>query len=212
MADTKETVASQALARLGEPSISSFVADDDVAEKVNLLYETTILALLSQHDWTFATTRVDLSVDAAGTPTNKWTRGFLMPVLKTDRVGKPLAVYSSSLVGSAPVFEYEIEGRWILTNYTACTIEYIQRISEGDWPGYFAVLAIEALAATLALPVTENASKEDMHRAIAFGPPSSNGKGGMFAAAVAADAIGEPTKSLIDDDDIIGAARFGSRF
>ena len=211
MADTKETVASQALARLGEPSISDFTADSDTAEKVNLLYETTILALLSQHDWTFATARATLLEDGAAVPENQWTRAFLLPVLKTDRVGKPITIFNSSDVGAMAVFEYQIEGKWIQTNHTEILIEYIKRKPENDWPGYFSVLAIEALAATLALPITENASKEEMHRAIAFGPPSMAGKGGLFAAAIAADAMGEPTKSLLDDDDIMSFARFGGR-
>ena len=172
MADTKETVASQALARLGEPSISDFTADSDTAEKLNLLYETTILALLSQHDWTFATARATLLEDGAAVPENQWTRAFLLPVLKTDRVGKPITIFNSSDVGAMAVFEYQIEGKWIQTNHTEILIEYIKRKPENDWPGYFSVLAVEALAATLALPVTENASKEEMHRAIAFGSPA----------------------------------------
>lgn len=211
MADTKETVASQALARLGEPSISDFTADTDTAEKVNLLYETTILALLSSHDWTFATERVKLVEDAAAVPENEWTRAFKMPVLKTDRVGKPITIFNTGEVGAAARFEYGVQGQWIQTNYTEIWIEYIKRKPEDDWPGYFSLLAIEALASTLALPITENASKEALHRSIAFGSPSQNGHGGMFAQAIAADAIGEPTKGLLDDDDIMTFARFGSR-
>lgn len=213
MADSKEDVASQALARLGEPSISSFTEDSDAAEKVNQLYEPTILQLLSSHDWSFATTRVALSEDASGAPVNEWQRAFLMPTLGTSRVGKPMAVYNSATAGASRVTSgYEIRGKWIDTNFTTVVIEYIERKNESEWPGYFQTLAIEALAATLAMPITENASKEQMHRAIAYGAPSANNRGGLFRTATEADAIGDATRSLIDDHDPIALARFGSAF
>ncbi len=209
MANSKEDVASQALARLGEPAISSFTEDTDTAEKVNQLYEPTILQLLSSHDWSFATKRVQLSEDASGAPVNEWTRAFLMPTLQTDRVGKPLQVFNSTNTGAFPVFGYEIRDKWIDTDYTTVVIEYINRKSESEWPGYFLTLAIEALAATLALPVTENASKEKHHRLVAYGTPGENNRGGLFRTATEADAQGDPTRSLIDDHDPISLARFG---
>jgi hypothetical protein len=212
MADSKVDVASQALARLGEPSISSFEEDSDTAEKVNQLYEPTILQLLSSHDWSFATRRKALSEDAAATPVNEWARAFLMPTLRTDRVGKPLSVFNSTRQGAPQIFNYEIQERWLLTNETEIVIEYIFRVPESQWPGYFHSLAIEALAATFALPITENASKEEYHRRTAYGGPSSFGRGGMFRTATEADATGDPTRSLLDDHDPIWSARFGRSF
>jgi len=207
--DSREDVASQALARLGEPAISSFEEDSDTAEKVNQLYEPTILQLLSSHDWSFATKRKALEEDAAGVPVNEWARAFLLPNLRSDRVGKPLSVFNSTERGAKPVFEYEIEGRWLFTDYTTVVIEYIYRVPESQWPGYFHTLAIEATAATLALPITENASKEQLHRAVAYGSPNEKGRGGLFGTATKADATGEPTRSLLDDHDPIWIARFG---
>lgn len=207
--DSKEDVASQALARLGEPAISSFEEDSDTAEKVNKLYEPTILQLLSSYDWSFATKRASLPIDAAGTPINEWTRAFLMPTLRTDRVGKPLAVYNSTSLRAPKVFEFEISDRWIFSDYDTLVIEYIYRVPESMWPGYFHTLAIEAVAATLALPVTENASKEEIHRALAYGNPGELGRGGLFRVACDADAAGNPTRSILDDHDPIWSARFG---
>lgn len=209
MADSNVDVASQALARLGEPAISSFEEDSDTAEKVNQLYEPTILQLLGSHDWSFATKRAVLAEDAAGLPTNEWRRAFLLPTLHTDRVGKPLRVFNSTEVGAPVVFLYEIQQRWLFTDETAAVIEYIWRVPESQWPGYFHTLAIEALAATLALPVTENASKEQHHRIVAYGSPSEFGRGGLFRTATAADAVGDPTRSLLDQHDPIWSARFG---
>jgi hypothetical protein len=212
MTDSAVDVASQALARLGEPAISSFEEDTDTAEKVNRLYEATILGLFSSYDWSFATAKAALSEDAAGVPTNEWTRGFLLPVLRAERVGKPLRVYDSAQVGARPVFNYEISQKWVQTDNAICIIEYIRRVPESEWPGYFLTLAIEALASMFALPITENASKEQLHRAIAYGSPSERGRGGLFGVATDADATGQSTRGLLDDSDPMTMARFGGAY
>lgn len=209
MANSNVDVASQALARLGEPAISSFTEDSDTAEKVAQLYEPTILQLLGSHDWSFATRRAVLAEDASGLPINEWRRAFLLPALHTERVGKPLSVFNSTARGAPQVFGYELQERWLFTDYTTIVIEYIHRTPESQWPGYFHTLAIEALAATLALPVTENASKEQLHRVIAYGSAGEGGRGGLFRTATEADATGDPTRSLLDDHDPIWSARFG---
>lgn len=212
MADSKVDVASQALARLGEPSISAFDEDSDTAEKVNRLYEPAILALLSAYDWSFAKTKAALEVDAAAQSVNEWERGFLMPTLRTERVGKPINIFNSTSVGAGPVFNYEIADRWVFTNDTVCVAEYIRRVPESHWPGYFLSLAIEAVATTLALPITENSSKDQQHRAIAFGNPSEKGRGGLFGVATDADATGDATRGLLDEHDPMTQARFGGQF
>lgn len=212
MTTSRVDVASQALARLGEPAISSFEEDSDTAEKVNQLYEPTILQLLSSHDWHFATRRATLQEDGAGVPVNEWTRSFLLPTLRTERVGKPLSVFASTQVGAPQTFEYELQERWLMTNHTVIVVEYVARVNESQWPGYFQTMAVEALAAVLALPVTENATKDQLHRSVAYGGPSELGRGGLFRTATEADATGDPTRSLIDDHDPIASARFGGGF
>lgn len=212
MTDSRIDIANQALARLGEDPISAFDEDTFAAAKVALLYEPTILSLLSAKDWFWARVRATLAEDAAADTPSGWDRGFLLPSLRTDRVGPPLSVYSSAMTGAPASFAYEIKGKWLFTNATTCVIEYTQRKNEAYWPGYFVALAAEAVAATLALPITENASKEEFHRAVAFGSPSDAGRGGLFHVAEAADDSGDPSRGLLDDDDPIWAARFGGVF
>ncbi len=212
MADSKEDVASQALARLGEPPISSFSEATETAEKVSQLYESTILSLLGKYDWNWASRRVALSIDGALTPANEWRHAFLMPTLRLDRVGNPVRVYNSTALRAPEIFDYELEGKHLLTNNTTIVIEYIQRKAESLWPGYFEELAVEALAARLALPITEIATKEEWHTAMAFGTPSENREGGLFGSAMRADARYQPTAGLLDASDPITEARFsGSR-
>lgn len=212
MTDSKIDVASQALARLGEPSISSFEEDSDTAEKVAQLYEPTILQLLGMSSWTFATKRVALAEDASASATSGWQRGFLLPTLRTDRVGKPLAFYASANANTPKSHLYQMKERWVYTNEAAAWCEYVYRAPENLWPGYFQTLAIEALAAVFALPITENASKEQLHRQIAYGSPSQNMRGGLFKVAEDADQIGDTTPSILDDHDPIASARFGGNF
>lgn len=209
MASSKEDVASQALARLGEPAISSFSDDTETAEKVNQLYEPTILNLLSRYQWNFASKRAALSIDGAVTPANEWSNAFALPTARTDIVGNPYRVYNSTALRSPEVFDYELEGRHVLTNYAVLVIEYTHRVAESLWPGYFERLACEALAAVLALPVTENASKEEWHTAKAFGTASENFEGGLFGVAMRSDHMGEPPRSLLDEHDPMTSARFG---
>jgi hypothetical protein len=209
MADSKEDIASQALSRLGEGAISSFDEDTDTAEKVRQLYEPTILGLLGRYNWRWAKTRAVLLIDGSVSPANEWARGFLMPTARIERVGPPLAVFNSTALRAPEVFEFELEGRHILTNYDTIVIEYTARKAEIDWPGYFEELAAEALAAKLALPVTENASKEEFHTVKAFGTGSERMEGGMFGAAMRADARAMPTPGLLDASDPITEARFG---
>jgi hypothetical protein len=209
---TREAIASQALARLGEPAISSFTEDSDSAERVAALYEPTVLQILGSHNWRFASKRAELQEDATdnhGVAKTAWQRAFLMPDLGTDRVGQPLEVFSGTGANTRPARYYEVEDRWIFTNETALTIEYTWRVPELRWPGYFTTLVVEALAAVLALPITENASKEEHHRIVAYGPAGELGRGGLFRTATQADARGLPPRSVIDDGDDLGSIRFG---
>lgn len=209
MADSKEDIASQALARLGEPAISSFDEDTDAAEKVKQLYEDVILDLLGRYPWRWASQRKVLEKDGAVTPVHEWRYAYKLPTLRTDRVGSPTAVFNSTGLNAPEVFNFELEGQHIFTNYETVVIEYIERKQEAFWPGYFVKLAREALAAELALPITENASKEEFHTVKAFGNASDGGEGGIFGSAKRADYRSTPTYSLLDSSDPMTEARFG---
>lgn len=211
MSGSKESIASAALARLGEGGgISSFDEDTDVAEKVSALYETTILDLFSRYPWRWATVRQSLSIDGAITPTTRWTRAFILPIQRTVMVGQPRGFYRSDAVGSKPMVQgYEVKGRHVYTNELEIICDFTGRIDEELWPGFFEKLAIEALAAELAASITESDTKEAKHRQNAWGTPSENGEGGLYSMAKQADRSGAPTESILDAHDPISAARFG---
>lgn len=209
MADSKEDIATQALAKLGEPSISSFEEDSDAAEAVSKLYEPTIQMLLGAYQWRWCDTRKQLAKDGAAVPVNEWSYGYLLPDLKTDRVGPPLEVFNSTALRARAVFDFEVEQRWLWTNYETIVIRYTKRLNEIYWPAFFEVLAVEALAAALAMPITENASKAEYHQVLAYGTPAEGMRGGLFRMATTSDVKGTATKGLLDDHDIMTGARFG---
>jgi len=210
MARSALDVANQALARLGESGLASFTEDSAPARRVHSLYEPTILTLLGRYDWQFARRRIELARDAAGAPINRWKYAYLMPAVNDKRVGIPLGVFDSLDENADRVFRYRIESRWILCEYETVVIEYTSRLREAEWPGYFLSLAIEALAADFALPLTESVSREAHHRDNAYGTSRRRNDGGLFADATRADSRGAPTRSLLDDSDPISQVRFGS--
>ena len=206
---SREDIASAALARLGEPPLSDLDEPSDAARRVRQLYELTVLSLLSSYRWTWATVRTPLQRDGAAVPRNEWRHAYRLPDLQTDRVGKPIELWAER--GSSPLVagSYELEGDHVLCDQDGLIAVYVRRLHERQWPGYFANLAVEALAAKLALPITENASKEQHHLALAFGSPAEAGRGGLHRVATQADSVGNPTASLLDDHDPIVAARLG---
>ena len=168
-----------------------------------------ILSLLAAYPWKFAQVRVELSRNASA-PTTEWRYAYDLPARKTDMVGEPLKVYASTALNPPVFFEYEIDGNQLLTNAEVIVIEHVQRKAESLWPGHFVPLAVEACAAQFALPVTENASKEELHTIKARGNTSEGGMGGLMGQATSADERGTPAQGLLDDHDPMTIARFGA--
>ena len=149
------------------------------------------------------------TLDAAASSNTAWQRAFLLPTLRTERIGDILAVYASTQNNAGKFFDFEIEQKWLYTNATTIAVEYVYRAPESLWPGYFEEFIAEALAAKLAMPITEIEAKARYHQEMAYGTPGQGGEGGLFAAAKMSDIRSQPTTSLIDDSDPITAARFG---
>ena len=204
---TNYDIASRALALLGEPPITSF-SGGDTEDKVGQIYETSVLYALSMREWNFATVKALLNTNDTSAPAHGWDYAYALPALGTTRVGQPIGFYANMDTGAPRVSDFEISQEWVYTNRTEIAVEYVSRISEDKWPGFFVRFMIEVLAADLALPITENASKADYHRSVAFGMPSDGGRGGMFRVAMQADEFVEPAKSLLDHTDPITEARF----
>ena len=69
-------------------------------------------------------------------------------------------------------------------------------------PVYFVRLLRTAMAAELAIVITDQAAKSDYFRAQAFGTPMENGRGGLMREAMNIDARGQSTQ-IVEDYSLI---------
>jgi len=130
---TKIDLCSRALLKLGEPAITGFDDGTAAAKVASGLYDTTIGALLTQHNWRFASQRFKLAKTSDGY--------FVMPPNALRVIG-------------ADVPGYEISGDKIFAPASELEITAIIRVEAGSFPPYFAALAATKLAMEFAVPLT----------------------------------------------------------
>jgi len=200
-------IANRALVLLGEEKIASLAGTDDTSIIANGLYEPLIVSLFGKFKWRFARTRVALVAGSA--PINQWSGSFDLPVLNTDRVGAPLAFYSTDSLNAAPTTDYELIGARVETNHTALWCLYTKRQDETLWPETFARFAAHAFAAEIAEPITQQKTLTDRFKLLAFGTESDHFRGGMFREAMQEDRASDPDQSLLDYTDPILLSRWG---
>ena len=81
-------------------------------------------------------------------------------------------------------------------------IDYQTTLAETAMPNYFVRLLRTALAAELAIVITDQASKADYFRALAYGGAADNGRGGLMREAMNIDARGQSTQ-IVEDFSLI---------
>jgi hypothetical protein len=139
-------ISSMALNKLGAEGITSF---DDLTNRSNLcrdFYPHVRDAVLRAYPWKCSLVQKALVHDAAA-PLFGWSYKFPLPV----------DPYCLRVIEIEDEPDYAVKGRYIYTDESSITIEYISRITN---PGLFDSLlkeAIEArLAAELAYPITRS--------------------------------------------------------
>ncbi|NIA67583.1 hypothetical protein HBA54_03170 [Pelagibius litoralis] len=204
MAASDIDVCSQALGRLGIPPISSF-DDNRVAATCESFYGDVINTLFSRYPWQFAR-RYKLLDRLTAAPPARWRYQHQLP----PEMARPqlYGVFRSNRENAPPLKAFEVVGKVLLSNDPVLWASYGTRPVESDWPAPFYTLAIYALAAALAVPVTEDAGKAEYWQSQAFGPPSAAGLGGFFRVARMADAR-EDVPPQMQDYSLI-EARLGS--
>jgi len=144
---TDVDICRRALLLIGANPISSLTTEESIeALYCNEFYETTLRELLEGHAWTFATKRRSLSQLGSDAP-DPWTYRFQLP--------SDYLVALEMEDGS----DYEIEGTELYANNQSVTLIYLFRPSTGDFPAYFENALEYTLAAKLAAPLTETATK-----------------------------------------------------
>ena len=196
--DTKLTICSDAMILLGAAEISSFGEGSDGAKVADRLYDDLRDQILTMYPWSWSLKKSQLArlVDA---PTNEWTYKYALPA---DILGNPRAVFASSAAGAAPVKNWEMYGNELYTDFAAVWIDYQTRPQESAFPPYSVRLLRTACAAEFAEAVTDQITKADYFRVLAFGTPAENHRGGLFRVAANIDGQGTPPQ-VIEDYSLI---------
>lgn len=193
-------ICSNALIRLGVAPISSFT-EGEIGNTCGTIYPDFKQNILSTYPWRFTIEKVQLARLSAA-PLNKWKYQYQLPsdllVLR--------AIYASDEVGVQPEYHFEKIGGVVLSDRTELWADYQKSVSESEFPVYFTEYLITALAATLAIAVTDQAELAQYFHGLAYGTANDNGNGGLFGKAKKIDAMQYPPSQVIPNDLI--AERF----
>jgi hypothetical protein len=197
--DTDVSICSDALVMLGASAISSFAEGTPAATACSRLYPDLRDTLLSRYPWSWSLRKVQIA-RLATAPINEWKYAYQLP---GDMLTGVIAVFDSGSDAARPVnYGWEIYGSQLYTNLETVYIDYQETVSESLMPPYFVRLLRMAMAAEVAMVITDQASKMEYYRGITFGSPGENGRGGLFREAANIDSRGQLTKS-IDDHSLV---------
>lgn len=197
--DTALSICSDALIALGAAPISSFTEGTDAAQACDRLYPDLRDTILSTYQWSFSVKKTQLA-RLATAPTNEWKYAYQMP---GDMLSGVLAIFASSGTNELPLrYGWEIYGDQVFTNLETVYIDYQATVNETKMPPYFVRLLRLAMAFELAIIITDQTAKADYYRALAYGSPSENGRGGEMRKAMNIDGRGQSTQ-VIDDYELI---------
>jgi len=169
-------ISSNALQLIGSKSITSFTEPGAGARVASALYETTLIALLTDTYWRFAMKKQSLNL-LSQTPANDFQFAHQIP---TDS----LKIYKVD-----PNCFYKIYEDKIFSNQNTLIADYIFRPDTTLLPSYFVLAFTYKLASDFALAVTDNEKKNALFE-------------GKFQAAISrafgADAQQNPQTPIVD--------------
>lgn len=197
--DTDISICSDALILLGAEPISSFTDGSDAAQACSRLYPDLRDSIISSYVWSWSLRKTQIA-RLSTPPVNEWQYAYQLP---GDMLSGVLAVFETA--GTAERsrrYGWEIYGDQLYTSMQTVYIDYQQSVSETKMPVYFMRLLRTAMAAELAIVITDQASKSDYFRGQAFGSPGENGRGGLMREAMNIDARGQSTQ-IVEDYSLI---------
>lgn len=204
---TDISICSQALLRLGEKTISSFNDESDRATVCANTWPELKRSILGVYPWKRTMRKARLN-RATSPPANEYEHAYNMP---TDRLlDVPHEVWNGFTSAASSVNDFKIFDNQLLTDCEEVAIDYQVEISEGDFSPHLIELSTLALAAEIAIPITQLASFAEYFRTAAWGNPSENGQGGYYRTARNKDAAGEPP-NVVDDYSLVFVRQEGTR-
>jgi hypothetical protein len=197
--DTDLSICSDALIMLGAAPLSSFTEGTDAAQACDRLYPDLRDSLLSRYPWSWTYKKTSLG-RLATAPINEFKYAYQLP---GNILSGVQAVFETSASNQNAINDgWEIYGDQLYTDLETVFIDYQETISESRMPVYFVHLLRNALAGELGIVITDQASKADYFRGIAYGSPGENGRGGLFREAVNIDSRGR-LPQIIEDYALI---------
>lgn len=197
--DTSLSICSDALIILGAQPISSFTEGSDAAQACDRLYPDLRDSLLSRYPWSWSYKKVQLA-RLATSPVTEWNYAYQLP---GDIISGVRALFNTADTFGMPLrYGWELYGDQVYTNEEKVYIDYQATVSESKMPYYFVHLLRTAMAGELGMIITDQISKADYYRSLAFGTPGENGRGGLFREAMNIDSRGQPSH-VIEDYSLI---------
>ena len=197
--DTSLSICSDALIMLGAQPISSFTEGSDAAQACDRLYPDLRDSLLSRYPWSWSYQKVQLA-RLASAPLTEWQYAYQLP---GDMLSGVRALFNTADTYGMPLrYGWEIYGDQVYTNEELVYIDYQASVNETKMPYYFIHLLRHAMAGELGMVITDQISKADYFRSLAFGTPGENGRGGLFREAMNIDSRGQ-LPQVIEDYSLI---------
>ena len=202
MAQTDLDICVQALSRIGQTAIDSFKDGTPNSITCANTYPDFRLAMLNHYPWKFATAERQLT-QLTGDPPLGFEFFYQLPAEALDA---PEALYSDT--SKTRIKNYEIIGNKVKTNLPECFARFQVDVPENFWPPAYTIFVIEAYAAALAVPVTEEQSLANRLERSAWGDTALR-NGGLFAVAKRIDARRSTQRSMLEDGGPLIRARQG---
>jgi hypothetical protein len=197
--DTSLSICSDALIMLGAQPISSFTEGSDAAQACDRLYPDLRDSLLSRYPWSWSYQKTQLA-RLATAPISEWDYAYQLP---GDMLSGVRALFNTADTFGIPLrYGWEIYGDQVYTNEETVYIDYQSSVNESKMPSYFVHLLRHAMAGELGMVITDQISKADYFRSLAFGTPGENGRGGLFREAMNIDSRGQ-LPQVIEDYSLI---------
>lgn len=164
-AESETHICNIALTRLGHKTISDIDTDASTAgDLCRIHYPMSRDTLLRSHPWNFAIKRAALSVESSAAPNHEYAYAFPLPTdcLRVLRTNWEANGYTSqdttSLFWPQSIHvPYRIEGRYLVTNETSASIEYIAKVTDtSQFDAMFTDVLAQRIAAEVSHRLTDN--------------------------------------------------------
>jgi len=188
-------ICSKALLRLGASAISDF-SEGSTGPLCAEIFPELKLRILTSYPWRFNTIKSKQLNRTLAEPPTQYKYVYELPPDMLNNL--PRTVWNSPFnQGRSSQFtDFDIFEDKLLTSAEKILIDYqIDKVPD-VFPVHVTNLTIYAMAAEIALPVTDQQNTANAAEIRAWGTPQERGKGGYFREAARIDSQGHPSQAI----------------